>query len=492
MNDQQPRKGIGEAARGALAWLSRSGVCVEPGEWKPLVLAWVYFFSLLMSYYMLRPIRETMGIARGWDNLPWLFTATLLTMIPANLLFAWIASRWPRHRFIPLAHRFFGLNLLVFVGLLFVVPEGKRVWVGYCFYVWLSVFNLFVVSVFWAFLADVFRPAQTKRLFGVVGVGGTIGAILGSGLVWTLAEHVRPAFMMVGSVVLLEVATQAMSGLARSQRGRLQESRTGPPAATTCTACGYRLQGLAEEGDLVRCPECGTEHVFTDSPPPPATTEREPSPKVLEGLRLIVGSRYMLMIALYLLITTVTATFLYMEQGRIIDEAIADEAQRTQTFALIDMLANVATLLLQAFLTARLVRWLGVGITLAILPTVVLLGFVGLWLAPVVAMIVAVQVARRGLHYAVARPVREMLFAPLGPDAKYKSKAFIDTFVYRGGDQLAAWVPRWLAAASVPLAWIAIPAALAWAVVGVILGRMERRAESEPRPTGPGVVAPTA
>lgn len=452
MNDQQPRKGIGEAARGALAWLSRRGVCVEPGEWKPLVLAWVYFFSLLMSYYMLRPIRETMGIARGWDNLPWLFTATLLTMIPANLLFAWIASRWPRDRFIPLAHRFFGLNLLVFVGLLFVVPEGKRVWVGYCFYVWLSVFNLFVVSVFWAFLADVFRPAQTKRLFGVVGVGGTIGAILGSGLVWTLAEHVRPGFMMIGSVVLLELATQAMSGLARSQRDRLNERR--------------------------------------DAGADPAA-QREPSPRVLEGMRLVFNSRYMLMIALYLLITTVTATFLYMEQGRIIDEAIADEAQRTQTFALIDMLANVATLLLQAFLTARLVRWLGVGITLAILPTVVLLGFVGLWLAPVVGMIVAVQVARRGLHYAVARPVREMLFAPLGPDAKYKSKAFIDTFIYRGGDQLAAWVPRWLAAASVPLAWIAIPAALAWAVVGVILGRMERRAESEPPPAaGPAVVAP--
>ncbi len=423
----------------AMAWLSRRTVSVEPGEWKALTLAWVYFFSLLMSYYMLRPIRETMGIARGWDNLPWLFSATLLTMIPANLLFAWVASRWPRRKFIPLAHRFFSLNLIVFVGLLFLVPAGKRVWVGYCFYVWLSVFNLFVVSLFWAFLADVFRPAQTKRLFGVVGVGGTIGAIMGAGLVWTLAEHVQPAFMMVGSILLLEVATQAMSGLARTQRDRLDERRDAA----------------------------------TDAP-----AHREPSPKVLEGLRLIVGSRYMLMIALYLLITTITATFLYMEQGRIIDEAITDEAKRTQTFALIDLLSNIATLLLQAFLTARLVRWLGVGVTLALLPTVVLLGFVGLWLAPVVAMIVVFQVARRGLHYAVARPVREMLFAPLGPDAKYKSKTFIDTFIYRGGDQLAAWVPKWLALIAIPLAWVAIPAAFVWAIVGIILGRMEKRQET--------------
>ena len=195
-------------------------------------------------------------------------------------------------------------------------------------------------------------------------------------------------------------------------------------------------------------------------------------------------------------ITTITATFLYMEQGRIIDEAITDEAKRTETFALIDLLSNAATLLLQAFLTARLVRWFGVGITLAILPTVVLLGFVGLWLAPVVAMIVVFQVARRGLHYAVARPVREMLFAPLGPDAKYKSKAFIDTFIYRGGDQLAAWVPKWLALIAVPLAWVAIPAAFVWAIVGIILARMETRLEPgrEPRavpPVGLGFESPT-
>lgn len=463
---------------GILQRLSRHTVSVEPGEWKPLILAWVYFFSLLSSYYMLRPIRETMGIARGWDNLPWLFTATLLTMIPANLLFAWIASRWPREKFIPRAHRFFGLNLIAFVGLLFLVPEGNRVWVGYCFYVWLSVFNLFVVSVFWAFLADVFRPAQTKRLFGVVGVGGTIGAILGSGLVWTLAEHVEPAFMMVGSIVLLEVATQAMSGLARSQRDRLVEQRRGTEG-TRCEACGYDLRGMVPEGEWAECPECGERTRLMVLVP----EEREPSPKVFEGLRLIVSSRYMVMIALYLLITTITATFLYMEQGRIIDLAITDQAKRTETFALIDLLSNTATLLLQAFLTARLVRWLGVGITLAILPTVVLLGFVGLWLAPAVAMIIAVQVARRGLHYAVARPVREMLFAPLGPDAKYKSKAFIDTFIYRGGDQLAAWVPKWLAMIAVPLAWVAIPAACVWAVVGVILGRMERRQESPDRAT---------
>ncbi len=421
---------------GLFASLSRWVVSIEPGEWRVLLLAWVYFFSLLSAYYMLRPIRETMGIARGWSNLPWLFTATLLAMIPANLLFAWIASRVPRSKFIPLAHRFFGLNLAAFIVLFFLVPESARVWLGYSFYVWLSVFNLFVISIFWAFMADVFRPAQARRLFGFIGVGGTIGAILGSSAVWTLAEHVSVPVMMLGSLALLEVATQAMKGLARSQKASLEEHRDGLH-----------------------------------------TSSREPSPRVLEGLRLIVRSRYMATIAVYLLITTITATFLYMEQGRIIDMAISDEGKRTKVFALIDMLANVTTLLLQGFLTARLVRWFGIGWTLALLPMVVLLGFVGLAVAPVVWMIVVVQVARRGLHYAVARPVREMLFAPLGADAKYKSKPFIDTFIYRGGDQLAAWIPKWLALVLIPLAYVAIPAAVVWGCVGVLLGKMERREE---------------
>lgn len=471
---EQTRRG----GRWFLAMLSRRGVYVEPGEWRPLILAWLYFFSLLMSYYMLRPIRETMGIARGWDNLPWLFTATMLAMIPANLLFAWAASRWRRRQFIPFAHRFFALNLLVFVALLLTVPAESRVWVGYCFYVWLSVFNLFVISVFWAFLADVFRPGQTKRLFGVVGVGGTIGAICGSGLVWTLAEHVRPAFMMVGSLLLLEIATQAMKGLARSQGDRLDEARTGLPESAACTSCGYDLRGMVEEGEAVSCPECATPHRFRAGAGAASPQGREPSPRVLEGLRLIARSPYMGTIAVYLLITTMTATFLYMEQGRIIDNAIADREKQTEVFALIDMLTNILTLFVQGFLTARLVRWLGIGIALAILPMIVLAGFVALWIAPVVAVIVAVQVARRGLHYAVARPVREMLFAPLGADAKYKSKAFIDTFIYRGGDQLAAWIPKWLAMSAIPLVWVAIPAAVVWAAVGIVLGRMERRAEA--------------
>lgn len=434
---------------GWFGFVSSKVVNVEPGEWGALLLAWVYFFSLLSSYYMLRPIRETMGIARSWGDLPWLFTATLLAMIPANLLFAWIASRVPRKTFIPAAHRFFGLNLAAFIAMFFLVPEDSRLWLGYCFYVWLSVFNLFVISIFWAFMADVFRPSQSKRLFGFIGVGGTIGAILGSGAVWTLAEHVSVPTMMIGSLVLLEVATQAMKGLSRSQRASLEEQRAGGAA-------------------------------------------REPSPRIMEGLRLIVRSRYLATIAVYLLITTITATFLYMEQGRIIDLAIEDEAKRTKVFALIDMLANATTLILQGFLTARLVRWLGIGWTLALLPMVVLLGFVGLAVAPVVWMIVAVQVARRGLHYAVARPVREMLFAPLGADAKYKSKPFIDTFIYRGGDQLAAWVPKWLALIAIPLAYVAIPAAVVWGIVGVVLGHMEKREESSPQSERKEQAAPVA
>lgn len=421
--------------------MSRKLVRVEPGEWGALVLAWLYFFCLLTSYYMLRPIRETMGIARGWDDLAWLMTATFVLMIPANWLFAWVASRFERRRFIPIVNRFFAVNLLLFLVLLSFVAEESRAWVGYAFYVWLSIFNLFIISIFWAFMGDVFRPSQSKRLFGFIGAGGTLGAILGAGMIWTLAEHVPAWLMMVFSLVLLECATQAMRALTKAQASRLDEVR--------------KAEGPAE------------------------TPGREPSASVMEGFRLFVSSPYLATIGVYLFISTITATFLYTEQGRIIDEALTDDAKRTEVFALIDLLTNVFTLGVQLFFTGRIVKTIGIGWALAVLPLVSLAAFVGLWIAPVVGMIIVAQVARRGLNYALARPVREMLFAPLGPDAKYKTKAFVDTFIYRTGDVTGAWTRNGLAAAAVQLGYIAVPMAAVWAGIGVLLGRMEKRVAAD-------------
>ncbi|MBK7404832.1 MAG: MFS transporter [Phycisphaerales bacterium] len=476
--------------RGLIGRLSYRVLAVEPEEWKPMVLAWIYFFCLLASYYMLRPIRETMGIARGWDNLTWLMTGTLVVMALTNPAFAWLASRMPRRKFIPLVNRFFAVNLVIFFGLLLATDEKHKAWVGYAFYIWLSVFNLFVISVFWAFLGDIFRTSDARRLFGVVGIGGTLGAITGATLARQLIEWLHEPRMLLCAAATLEVATWAMIGLARTNRSKLEEQRAGgeevreasipsgpPPEA--CPSCAYDLRSVPEDAGRKRCPECGLV-----SPPGVERTgplSREPGPGIWRGLTITLRSPYLLLVCSYLLLYTMTSTFLYMEQGRIVEAHFADSAARTKMFANLDIWTNVVTLIIQTFLTGRLVRWLGVGMTLALLPLLTAAGFGLFWTTPTLLVIAAIQVSRRGLNYAVSRPVRETLFAPLSPDEKYKSKTFIDTFVYRGGDQIGAWVPKWIAALSIPLGFIAVPASLLWVVVAVVIGTIEQRRRNAER-----------
>ena len=419
---------VSERVSGGVSRLLR----VERGEWRLLVLAGVYFFLLLCSYYMLRPIRETMGIARGAENLPWLMTATLAAMAGINPLFAALAARVIRTRLIPLVHRFFAVNLAVFCVLLLLTSPGQRTWVGYAFYVWLSVFNLFVVSIFWAFLGDVFRASESKRLFGVIGVGGTLGAILGAWAAGILADSVPHAWMLVIAAVVLEGATWAMLALSRVSKDRLQEAR-------------------------------GT------------ITRREPGPGVWKGVTAIAGSGYLQLVMAYMLCFSTTSTLIYTEQGRIVGEAFPDEGARTRAFASIDLYTNIFTLVVQAFLTSRLLKRIGTGWTLTILPLVTLTGFVVLWATPVLSVIVVLQVARRGLNYAVSRPVREMLFAPLGAEEKYKAKPLIDTFVYRAGDMIGGWTPAGLRWIGMALGVAAVPIALGWCAVGLAIGMVERR-----------------
>jgi AAA family ATP:ADP antiporter len=429
----------GDRLRSALGWISRHTVNVEPGEWRSLLVAWFYFYTLLGAYYMLRPIRETMGIARGADKLPWLMTGTFVVMFFANIAFAWLASRTTRRRFIPLANRFFAVNLLLFFGLLRFTGPEQRVWVGYAFYIWLSIFNLFVISIFWALLGDIFRTGQSRRLFGFVGVGGTLGAITGAGLAEQLIGVLGQPGMLLASAATLELGTWAMILLVHMNRDRFNEARRGGEAAASDTA------------------------------------SREPTASVWAGVAMVGRSPYLLLICLYLALYTVSSTFLYMEQGNLVNAQILTDDDRTRFFARVDFWANVLTLLLQAFLTGRLMRWLGVGLAFAILPLVTGLGFGVLWVVPTVGVIFFVQIGRRGLNYAVSRPIRETLFAPLSADEKYKTKPFIDTFIYRGGDVVGSWVDQAFRVVSVAVGWFAIPACALWAVVALIIGVLERR-----------------
>ncbi|OQA31455.1 MAG: TLC ATP/ADP transporter [Acidobacteria bacterium ADurb.Bin340] len=416
----QPDSSSPSAPSGFLARL----LPVRPGEGLLVALAGSYFFLLLLGYYLLRPLREAFGIARGADKLPLVWTGTLLVMLLANPLYAALAGRFPRRRFIPATYHVFAASLGLF-GLGYVLAPGHGGAVlGYGFYIWLSVFNLFVVSVFWALMGDVFDREQGGRLFGLLAIGGTLGALVGSALTERLAHRLDPAWLFLLAALALE-------------------------AAVACVARLFR------RAPSLRAP----------------APEKEPGPGALEGLGLVGRTRLLQLIAVYMLLFTLTSTFLYVLQGRVVEGAFASQAARTAAFARIDLGVNALTLLTQLFLTHRLVGRAGIPVMLAVLPLVTLGGFGALALWPGFATLAAVQVLRRGLHYAVDRPVREMLYIPLGPGMKYKAKSFIDTFVYRAGDLAGIWMTPILAALAWPLALPALGASLLWLGSAVGLGR---------------------
>ncbi len=416
---------------GAAYRLLRRAVDLRPDEVRELALSWLYIFSVFSSYYIIRPIRDEMGITSGVETLPWLFTGTLFGMMLVNPPFAALVARLPRARFISIAYRFFMANLLLFCLLLRMSTPEQNIWVGRIFFIWASVFNLFVVSVFWALMVDVFDAGQGKRLFGVISAGATLGSILGSSLTAILARHIGSPYLLLGSAFLLEIAVFCVRRLSR-----LSEALRLRPAARS-----------------VEAPIGGN---------------------VVSGFTHAFRSRYLLNISIYMLLYSITSTFLYFEQATIVNRNFADRAARTAFFAQVDLLVNVLTLGAQLFLTERLLRRLGVALTLTLLPALSVLGFATLGLTPTVAIVVMFQVLRRTSNFAVARPTREVLFTVIPREHKYKAKCFIDTVIYRSGDQLGAWSYALLSALGLSLTGIAlaaVPLSAAWLLNGFWLGR---------------------
>ncbi len=411
-------------------------VAVEEDEIRPMLWAALYYFLLLAAYFVIRPIRDEMGVAGGVRNLPWLFLGTLVGMLLVHPLFTALVSRLPRRSFIPISYTFFALNLVGFWGLFQAMSGGSNIWAGRVFFVWTSVFNLFVVSIFWSLMTDVFRPEQAKRLFGFVAVGGTVGAVLGSSITAFLAARLGPTNLLLVSAALLALAMVAANRLMHVA----PRSQTGDPIEA------------ADE------------------------TDRAMGGGVLDGIKTVFSSPYMLGIVGYMLLYTVTATFLYFQQAEIIDANFADRAVRTTFFAKIDLAVNSLTAFIQIFLTGRIVRHIGIAFSLAALPLVCVLGFAALGFAPTLMAIAVFQVLRRTSNYAIARPCREMLYTVLPREAKYKAKNFIDTFVYRFGDQVGAWSYSALGAlgfGAAAISLIATPLAAIWLVIGLWLGRRQ-------------------
>ena len=410
-------------------------VDVESGEQKAMLWAFCYFFVLLCSYYILRPMRDEMGVAGGVENLQWLFTGTFIAMLAMVPLFGWLTSRYPRATFLPMVYGFFIINLLMFY--LLFSSDVADVWVARCFFIWVSVFNLFVVSVFWSFMTDIFSNRQARKLFGFIAAGGTAGALVGPALTATLVKPLGPENLMLASAVLLGCAMFCIRQLIR---WRIAYDDTD---ATISTSTGNPLGG-----------------------------------SVLAGIRLVFQSPYLLGIALLMLLFTTLATFLYFQQAQIIRDTFSDPSERTAVFASIDLAVNLLTVLIQLFFTGRLVRWLGLPWTLALVPLLLALGFMALAVAPVLAVLAVVQIIRRAGNYAIMRPSREMLYVVLGQEEKYKAKNFIDTTVYRGGDAISAWIYTGLRSLGLGLsgiAWIAVPLAGLWALLAYRLGREQTR-----------------
>ncbi len=422
------------------SWLQRL-VDVRPNEIAAVAWSWLFFFAVLSAYYVIRPIRDDMGVAGGVNNLPWLFTGSLTGMLLANPPFAYLVARLPRARFVSWGYRFFALNLIAFFILLTWGAAERQVWIGRGFFIWTSIFNMFVVSIFWSVMADVFATGQSKRLFGFIGAGGTIGGITGAAMTGQLVGVLGAANLLLVSAALLEIAALSARRLFALPRTATQNE-----------------DGAAAAGPA------GAEHAIGGT--------------IWEGMRRAFVDPYLLNVTLNMLFFTVLTTFLYFQQAAIVDSAFVDRAQRTRFFANIDLAVNALTLLTQTFATGRAVKRWGVAAALAFLPVLSVVGFGVLGLAPTIAVLMTFQVMRRAGNFAVARPTREVLFTVVPRGDRYKAKTFIDTVVYRAGDQIGAWAFAPLAALGAGVAGIssaAVVLAGVSAVNAIWLGRKMQR-----------------
>lgn len=428
-------------------------VDVRPNELRALWLGFSFFFIILAAYYVIRPIRDNIG-ATNFENLWWMFSAVLLTMVLANALFSTVVARLPRRKFIPLAYRFFALNLLLFFGLMQMAPPGKQPWVDISFFIWVSVFNLFNTAIFWGFMTDLFTNEQGKRLFGFIAVGGSLGAILGPIITTFLAQKVGVGWLLLISAALFELAAQCI--------------RFFPG--------DFRRENSA--GEAVSFPGTTTSSNT-------AAAEQPIGGRFWDGITHVCRSPYLSGLFLFILLYTLTSTWTYLQQSDLTRTAFADRGARTAFFAKLDLSVNTLTLFLQIFLTGRLMKSMGVTVTMLFMPVLSLFGFIAIGLSPGISMLAIFQVARRASTFAFMRPAREVLFTVLRRTDKYKAKSFIDTFGYRCGDQFGAWTYSGLRALGLGLttiSYLAVPVVAVWCLLGIWLGRKQQVLASQPHP----------
>jgi AAA family ATP:ADP antiporter len=421
---------------GALAvlqrWIGRA-LPATPQERAAALWSFAYFFMLLAGYYVLRPLRDQMAITGGVRNLPWLFTATFLTLLVAQPLYGMLVAKLPRARFIPIVNHFFVVNLALFW--LFLTLHIETALVARLFYVWVAVFSLFTVAVFWSFMADLFTADQGKRLFGFIGAGGTIGALLGPAITIWLSVPFGPVNLLIVAMVLLEAAV----------------------------FCVWRL-----------------EHAATAHQQLP-THDQRLGGSAFAALPELIRSPYLLGLAAWISLQSYCATMLYFQQIHMVAAEIHNAGTQTRIFAGIDLAVNLLTLATQLVATGQLLKRFGTGVAAGALPAVYVAGFIAVFLAPTLAAVLAVQVAQRWIHFAFANPARQVFYTVLGREEKYKAKNLIDVVIYRGSDALYGWVFDTLQLLGLKLGTIALvaaPVSAVWLALSAGLGRaQERRAK---------------
>jgi len=421
----------------------------RPDELGAAVWAFVYFFALLASYYVLRPIRDEVSMEVGTAALQRLFLAVFLTMLAVVPVFGWLTRRFPRRSWLPGVYLFFISNLVGFYAVLTAEGLQAAPW-GSVFYVWVNVFNLFVVSVFWSVMAETFDVEQARRLYGFIAAGGTAGALVGPLITSELIRLVGPTRLMLVSAGFLALAILAVGRLGAWRDRR--ERPSAPPSPETPAAATTAGPAAPPAGD------------FQGS--------------LWSGLADVVRSPYLLGICAFLLGYTLLSTFLYFETAELLPRHVRDPAARTQLLARLDLAVNVATLLLQVLTFQTLVARLGTRLVLASMPFLSLAGFVVLGAYPHIAVLLGFGLARRAGEYALSKPARETLFNLLPLEQKYRAKNVIDTLVHRTGDTASAWAVSAMRAAGLEwmtISWLSVPIAGGWLGVSLWLGAAAER-----------------
>jgi len=407
-------------------------------EGAAFVWSFLYFFALLTAYFILRPIRDAMGIASGVGFLPWLFSATFIVMLIVMPIYGALVSRFPRRKFIPYVYLFFVLNLLMFWY--FFAYNIRMDIVAQIFFVWLSVFNVFVVSIFWSFMVDIYKSGDSKVLFGLIASGGTIGGIVGPSIVTFTGGLIGTESLLLISAGILLFAVFCVNKLVSLRRENLEE----------------------------------TENV-TDDP------TKAIGGGIMAGVTEVFKSRYLMGISALVFLLSLTATFAYFQQGSMIYDAYPDTDARVMIFGEIDLYVSIIAFVFQVFISGPVLSNYGVKGGIIILPIVTVFGFALLSISPTIGVFVIFQTLRRASEYGMFVPSRENLFSVVSREQKYKSKNFIDTVVLRGGDVANGWFYNILNSAMGlslgAIAVIAVPIAALWGVLAWRLGKTHEEKE---------------